>query len=170
MASNPLGRCCIVGVKHKGTPQGEIKQIDDSNIPAHPWQCPRLTSNSPHILCLSRKWQHSKRCPDYDRRVWHGLCERPAHRRPICRMPLICPTRPLSTVVVWINHSTRQTDILPSSQMSSTAPKSLSPLHLHSTCKSTSTTPCRDPPRSTPCTPKSSSTFGASSASKDSAA
>lgn len=28
MTSHPMQRCCIVGVKHTGTPQGVIKQID----------------------------------------------------------------------------------------------------------------------------------------------
>ncbi|EUC33591.1 hypothetical protein COCCADRAFT_4891 [Bipolaris zeicola 26-R-13] len=27
MASNPMGKCCIVGVKHQGTPKGNVKQI-----------------------------------------------------------------------------------------------------------------------------------------------
>ncbi|RYN72877.1 hypothetical protein AA0120_g12684 [Alternaria tenuissima] len=29
MASHPMQRCCVVGVKHEGKPQGVIKQIDD---------------------------------------------------------------------------------------------------------------------------------------------
>ncbi|CAO2654393.1 Nn.00g111260.m01.CDS01 [Neocucurbitaria sp. VM-36] len=29
MASNPMQRCCITGVKHEGTPKGEIKKIGD---------------------------------------------------------------------------------------------------------------------------------------------
>ncbi|KAH7555746.1 hypothetical protein BM1_06272 [Bipolaris maydis] len=27
MASNPMAKCCIVGVKHQGTPKGNVKQI-----------------------------------------------------------------------------------------------------------------------------------------------
>ena len=37
MASNPPGQCCTIGVKHDGTPKGELKQIAGSkfrtNIP-----------------------------------------------------------------------------------------------------------------------------------------
>ncbi|KAF2730875.1 esterase/lipase [Polyplosphaeria fusca] len=29
MASNPMQRCCVVGVKHEGTAKGEIKKISD---------------------------------------------------------------------------------------------------------------------------------------------
>ncbi|KAH6851454.1 dienelactone hydrolase [Alternaria rosae] len=29
MASNPMQRCCVVGVKHEGKPQGQIKHIDN---------------------------------------------------------------------------------------------------------------------------------------------
>lgn len=30
MASNPPAHCCTVGVKHEGTPKGEMKKIGDS--------------------------------------------------------------------------------------------------------------------------------------------
>ncbi|EUC49794.1 hypothetical protein COCMIDRAFT_1424 [Bipolaris oryzae ATCC 44560] len=33
MASNPMGKCCIIGVKHEGTPKGSVKQI--GNIRAY---------------------------------------------------------------------------------------------------------------------------------------
>lgn len=29
MASNPPGKCCTIGVKHEGTPTGELKNIGD---------------------------------------------------------------------------------------------------------------------------------------------
>jgi dienelactone hydrolase len=29
MASNPMGRCCVVGVKHEGEAKGEVKKIGD---------------------------------------------------------------------------------------------------------------------------------------------
>ncbi|EOA85008.1 uncharacterized protein SETTUDRAFT_91631 [Exserohilum turcica Et28A] len=35
MASNPMGRCCIVGVQHEGTPRGQIKQIDNNGNTHH---------------------------------------------------------------------------------------------------------------------------------------
>ncbi|KAF1940732.1 hypothetical protein EJ02DRAFT_445293 [Clathrospora elynae] len=35
MASNPMQRYYIVGVKHKGTPNGEIKSIGNMPFPAH---------------------------------------------------------------------------------------------------------------------------------------
>ena len=30
MASHPAQKCCAIGVKHEGTPKGEIKNIGDS--------------------------------------------------------------------------------------------------------------------------------------------
>ncbi|KAF2877779.1 dienelactone hydrolase [Massariosphaeria phaeospora] len=29
MASNPMGQCCVIGVKHEGTAVGEVKKIDE---------------------------------------------------------------------------------------------------------------------------------------------
>jgi hypothetical protein len=62
MASNPIGKCCTVGVKHEGTPVGEMKKIGDgvSNPYRARYDDYVLIENSPNILFLSRKQEHSE--------------------------------------------------------------------------------------------------------------
>lgn len=41
MTSHAMQQCCVVGVKHEGTPKGEIKSIGDS-----PYSCTHIC---PHM-------------------------------------------------------------------------------------------------------------------------
>jgi hypothetical protein len=42
MASNAPGRCCIVGFKHEGDPQGTVKRVGDSVSVMHRFQTKHL--------------------------------------------------------------------------------------------------------------------------------
>jgi hypothetical protein len=42
MASNAPGRCCIVGFKHEGDPQGTVKGVGDSVFLIHRFRMKQL--------------------------------------------------------------------------------------------------------------------------------
>lgn len=53
MASNPIGQCCVVGVKHEGTAVGEVKTLGNGLLSPIDQISHSLIYLSSHLCLLS---------------------------------------------------------------------------------------------------------------------